>query len=86
MPNSPTAQDAVNLVDLLLEARNPPVKIAALQDLLGSLCPLDDEPDTTAEQWRAAATQVCELLDRTHAAQMLELGLYDLAPEKRIPC
>lgn len=79
LPNSPAAQDAVNLVDLLLEARNPPVKFAALQDLLGRLCPLDDEPHTTAEQWRAAAAQVCELLDHTHAAHMLELGLYELA-------
>ncbi|MEP7294626.1 MAG: hypothetical protein ABI702_00435 [Burkholderiales bacterium] len=79
LPNSSAARDAVNLVELLLEALDPPANFAALSVLLNALTAIPGEPKASAQAWRDAASQVCELCEYTSAGQMLELALYEHA-------
>ena len=79
LPNSPADRDALNLVELVLDSPVPPAKFAALSLLLGGLCPEPGEREATAEEWRAAASEVTALCEYTFAEQMLELGLYEHA-------
>ena len=79
LPASPAARDALNLVELVLNAPTPPAKFGALSLLLKSLCREPNEREATAQEWRDAASEVAELYEYTFAGQMLELGLYEHA-------
>ena len=79
LPNSPSARDAVNLVDLLMEAEDPPTNFAALRKLLGNLVWFGDGPEPSAEVWRTVAAQVGELCGFTPIGQELERGMFEHA-------